>query len=155
LNVTAKDKATGKEQSIRIEASSGLTEAEINRMRDEAKANEAADKKAKERADKLNHADSMIFQTEKQIKELGDKFPADKLAPVNAALDRLKEVHKQQLVEDIDSAEKALSDALQAAAQDIYAAQQQAGAAGAGASAAQEPHPGEKDITDVDFEEVK
>ena len=125
-------------------------------MRDEAKANEAADKKAKERADKLNHADSMIFQTEKQIKELGDKIPADKLAPVNAALDRLKEVHKQQLVEDIDSAEKALSDALQAAAQDIYAAQQQAGAAGAsGAGAAQEPHQGEKDITDVDFEEVK
>ncbi|MDE5663580.1 MAG: molecular chaperone DnaK [Muribaculaceae bacterium] len=155
LNVSAKDKNTGKEQSIRIEASSGLTDAEINRMREEAKANEAADKKAKERADKLNHADSMIFQTEKQIKELGDKIPADKMAPVQAALERLKEVHKNQLVEDIDSAEKALSDALQAAAQDIYAAQQ--GAAGAaGAGAAEQPrHNEEKDITDVDFEEVK
>lgn len=154
LNVSAKDKATGKEQSIRIEASSGLTEAEINRMREEAKANEAADKKARERADKLNHADSMIFQTEKQLKDLGDKIPADKLAPVNAALERLKEVHKNQIVDEIDAAEKALSDALQAAAQDIYAAQQQAGAAGAGAGA-QQPNPDEKDVTDVDFEEVK
>ncbi len=157
LNVSAKDKATGKEQSIRIEASSGLSEAEINRMRDEAKANEAADKKAKERADKLNHADAMIFQTEKQIKEWGDKVPADKMASIQSALDRLKEVHKQQLVEDIDSAEKALNDAVQAAAQDIYAAQQ--GAAGAGADphaqAAPGEHPSEKDITDVDFEEVK
>ncbi len=156
LNVTAKDKATGKEQSIRIEASSGLTDAEINRMRDEAKANEAADKKAKERVDKLNHADSMIFQTEKQLKELADKIPADKLAPVNAALDRLKEVHKNRLVEEIDSAEKALSDALQAAAQDIYAAQQQAGAAaGAQPGGQQASNSNEKDVTDVDFEEVK
>ena len=156
LNVTAKDKATGKEQSIRIEASSGLTDAEINRMRDEAKANEAADKKAKERVDKLNHADSMIFQTEKQLKDLADKIPADKLAPVNAALDRLKEVHKGQMVDEIDAAEKALSGAPQAAAQDIYAAQQQAGAAGAGAAGAQQaPNPDEKDVTDVDFEEVK
>ena len=125
-------------------------------MRDEAKANEEADKKAKERVDKLNHADSIIFQTEKQIKELGDKIPADKMTAINAALDRLKEVHKQQLVEDIDSAEKALTDALQAASQDIYNAQQAAGAAGAGAGAQQAPHHGEeKDITDVDFEEVK
>ena len=85
-------------------------------MREEAKANEAADKKAKERADKLNHADSMIFQTEKQLNELGDKLPADKKAPIEAALNRLKDVHKNQLVEDIDSAEKALTDALQAAA---------------------------------------
>ena len=158
LNVSAKDKATGKEQSIRIEASSGLTDAEINRMRDEAKANEAADKKARERVDKLNHADSMIFQTEKQLKDLGDKIPADKLAPVNAALEKLKEVHKNQLVDEIDSAEKALSDALQAAAQDIYAAQQQAGA-GAGAATgqgAQQPNNQEgKDAEDVDFEEVK
>ncbi len=157
LNVSAKDQNTGKEQSIRIEASSGLTDAEINRMREEAKANEAADKKAKERADKLNHADSMIFQTEKQLAELGDKIPADKKAPVEAALERLKEVHKNQLIEDIDSAEKALSDALQAAAQDIYAAQQGAGAGAAnaaGASAQSQQH-NEKDIDDVDFEEVK
>lgn len=126
-------------------------------MREEAKANEAADKKAKERADKLNHADSMIFQTEKQLAELGDKIPADKKAPVEAALERLKEVHKNQLIEDIDSAEKALSDALQAAAQDIYAAQQGAGAGAAnaaGASAQSQQH-NEKDIDDVDFEEVK
>ena len=159
LNVSAKDKATGKEQSIRIEASSGLSDAEIQRMREEAKANEAADKKAKERADKLNHADAMIFQTEKQINELGDKIPADKKAAIDAALTRLKEVHKQQLVEDIDSAEKALTDALQAASQDIYNASQAAGAQpgagaaqpGAGSAAGHE----EKDITDVDFEEVK
>ncbi len=156
LNVSAKDKATGKEQSIRIEASSGLSEAEINRMRDEAKANEEADRKAKERIDKLNHADSVIFQTEKQIKELGDKIPADKKATIDAALERLKEVHKQQLVEDIDSAEKALTDALQAASQDIYNAQQAAGAGQAGPQpGAQAPHQDEKDVTDVDFEEVK
>lgn len=157
LNVSAKDKATAKEQSIRIEASSGLTDAEINRMREEAKAHEAADKKARERVDKLNHADSMIFQTEKQLKDLADKIPADKLAPVNSALDRLKEVHKNQLVDEIDSAEKALSDALQAAAQDIYAAQQQAGAAGAeaGANAQQPNNQKGNDAEDVDFEEVK
>ena len=154
LNVSAKDKATGKEQSIRIEASSGLSEQEIERMRNEAKANEAADKKAKERVDKLNHADAMIFQTEKQVNELGDKIPADKKAAIDAALERLKEVHKNQLVEDIDSAEKALTDALQAASQDIYNAQN--AQAGAGAAPADEPkHNDEKDITDVDFEEVK
>ena len=126
-------------------------------MRDEAKANEAADKKAKERVDKLNHADSMIFQTEKQLSELGDKIPADKRAAIDSALERLKEVHKQQLVEDIDSAEKALTDAMQAAAQDIYAAQQgAAGGAQAGGGAQQPPHDDNgKDVTDVEFEEVK
>ncbi len=156
LNVSAKDKATGKEQSIRIEASSGLSQSEIDRMREEAKANEAADKKAKERADKLNHADALIFQTEKQINELGDKIPADKKAAIDAALTRLKEVHKQQLIEDIDSAEKALTDALQAASQDIYNASQAAGAQpGAEAGGAAPHNPDEKDITDVDFEEVK
>ena len=158
LNVSAKDKATGKEQSIRIEASSGLTEQEINRMREEAKANEAADKAAKERADKLNRADSVIFQTERQLNELGDKIPADRKAAIEVALDRLKEVHKNQLIEDIDAAEKAVQDAFQAAAQDIAAAQQ---ATGAGAQAGpqpggyQQPDNNEKDITDVDFEEVK
>ncbi len=155
LNVTAKDKATGKEQSIRIEASSGLSDSEIQRMRDEAKANEEADRKAKERADKLNHADSVIFQTEKQLSELGDKIPADKKANVESALQRLKDVHKQQLVEDIDSAVKAVTDAFQAAAQDIYNAQNAAGAAGAQPGAGAQPHNDEKDVTDVDFEEVK
>lgn len=155
LDVKAKDKATGKEQSIRIEASSGLSESEIQRMRDEAKANEAADKKAKERADKLNHADSVIFQTEKQLAELGDKIPADKKATVESALERLKEVHKQQLVEDVDSAVKAVTDAFQAAAQDIYNAQNQAGAQAGPQPGEQPAHNEEKDITDVDFEEVK
>ena len=158
LNVTAKDKATGKEQSIRIEASSGLSDTEIQRMRDEAKANEEADKKAKERADKLNHVDTVIFQTEKQLNELGDKIPADKKASVESALERLKEVHKQQLVEDIDSAVKAVTDALQAAAQDIYNAQN---AAGAGAQAGPQPGPDQQPnqsnggAEDVEFEEVK
>ncbi len=158
LNVTAKDKATGKEQSIRIEASSGLSDTEIQRMRDEAKANEEADKKAKERADKLNHADTVIFQTEKQLNELGDKIPADKKASVESALERLKEVHKQQLVEDIDSAVKAVTNALQAAAQDIYNAQN---AAGAGAQAGPQPGPDQQPnqsnggAEDVEFEEVK
>jgi molecular chaperone DnaK len=156
LNVSAKDKATGKEQSIRIEASSGLSESEIQRMRDEAKANEAADKKAKERIDKLNHADSMIFQTEKQLTEIGDKIPADKRAAIDSALNRLKEVHKSQLVEDIDSAEKALNDAMMAAAQDIQNAANAGGAqAGPQPGAQQPPHQDEKDVTDVDFEEVK
>ena len=125
-------------------------------MRDEAKANEEADKKAKERADKLNHADSVIFQTEKQLSELGDKIPADKKAAIESALEKLKEVHKNQLVEDVDSAVKAVTDAFQAASQDIYNAQQAAGAgAQAGPQNAQPNHDQEKDITDVDFEEVK
>ena len=124
-------------------------------MRDEAKANEAADKKAKERIDKLNHADSMIFQTEKQLGELGDKIPADKRAAIDSALNRLKEVHKNQLVEDIDSAEKALNDAMMAAAQDIQNASQAGAQPGAQAGAQPPHHDEEKDVTDVDFEEVK
>ena len=124
-------------------------------MRDEAKANEEADKKAKERADKLNHADSVIFQTEKQMSEWGDKIPADKKSAIESAVERLKEVHKNQLVEDVDSAVKAVTDAVQAAAQDIYNAQQAAGAAGAQAAPEEPKHGEEKDITDVDFEEVK
>lgn len=156
LNVSAKDKQTGKEQSIRIEASSGLSEAEIERMRDEAKANAEADKKAKERVDKLNHADSMIFQSEKQLKEFGDKIPADKRAAIESAIQRLKDVHKQQLVEDIDSAEKAVNDAMMAAAQDIQNAQA-AGAqqAGPNPGAAHKPGKDEPEIDDVEFEEVK
>lgn len=156
LNVSAKDKQTGKEQSIRIEASSGLSEAEIERMRDEAKANAEADKKAKERVDKLNHADSVIFQSEKQLKEFGDKIPADKRAAIESAIQRLKDVHKQQLVEDIDSAEKAVNDAMMAAAQDIQNAQA-AGAqqAGPNPGAAHKPGKDEPEIDDVEFEEVK
>src|SRR5690606_20228758 len=104
LNVTAKDKATGKEQHIRIEASSGLTGAEIERMKEEAAAHAEAERKERERVDKLNQADAMIFQTEKQLKELGDKIPADKKGPIEAALNKLKEAHKAQNVEGIDKA---------------------------------------------------
>ena len=154
LNVSAKDKATGKEQSIRIEASSGLSDAEIQRMRDEAKANEEADKKAKERIDKLNQADSVVFQSEKQLADLGDKLPADKKASIQSAIDKLKEIHKNQLVDDVDAAVKAVQDAFQAAAQDIANAQAAAGQqAGPQPGAGQAPHNGGAE--DVEFEEVK
>ena len=154
LNVSAKDKATGKEQSIRIEASSGLSEAEIQRMRDEAKANEEADKKAKERIDKLNQADSVVFQSEKQLADLGDKLPADKKASIQSAIDKLKEIHKNQLVDDVDAAVKAVQDAFQAAAQDIANAQAAAGQqADPQPGAGQAPHNGGAE--DVEFEEVK
>ncbi|MCQ2350935.1 MAG: molecular chaperone DnaK [Paludibacteraceae bacterium] len=131
LNVSAKDKATGKEQKIRIEASSGLSEDEIKRMKAEAEANAEADKKEKERADKINKADAMIFQTEKQLKELGDKIPADKKAPIESALSELKEAHKNQNLDAIDAAIKKLEDSLHAASQDMYnAANAQGGAQG-------------------------
>lgn len=161
LNVSAKDKATGKEQSIRIEASSGLTDAEIERMRNEAKENEEADRKFKEKTDKLNHADAIIFQTEKQLKELGDKIPADKKAPVEAALEKLRTAHKDQNIEAIDAAEKELNEAFQTAAQDIYNAQNAAGAQpgvnnGNGATGANgNGNNGAGQVQDVDFEEVK
>ena len=106
LNVSAKDKGTGKVQSIRIEASSGLSDDEVKRMKEEAQANAEADKKEKERIDKLNQADSMIFQTEKQLKDLGDKLPADKKAPIETALNKLKEAHKAQDIAGIDAAMK-------------------------------------------------
>ncbi|MBQ9469421.1 MAG: Hsp70 family protein, partial [Bacteroidales bacterium] len=157
LNVTAKDKGTGKEQKIRIEASSGLTDDEIKRMRDEAKANEAADKAAKERIDKINSADSMIFQTEKQLKEFGDKLPADKKQPIEAALSKLRDAHKSQDVAAIDAAMAEINTAWQAASQEMYNAQAQANQ--------QQPNPGsgaqggqqspDQEVTDVDFEEVK
>ena len=126
-------------------------------MRDEAKANEEADKKAKERIDKLNHADSVVFQSEKQLSELGDKIPADKKAAIQSAIDKLKEVHKNQLVEDIDSAEKAVTDAFQAAAQDIANAQQAAAGQQAGPQpgAGQQSNQGNGGAEDVEFEEVK
>ena len=163
LNVTAHDKATGKKQNIRIEASSGLSDDEIKRMKEEAQANAEADKKEKERIDKINQADSMIFQTEKQLKELGDKFPADKKAPIDTALDKLKEAHKAQDVTAIDTAMAELQAALSAAGEELY---KNAGAAQGGAQpgpdfgGAQGPSAGDqpsddKNVTDVDFEEVK
>ncbi len=160
LTVSSKDKGTGKEQSIRIEASSGLSEEEIKRMKDEAAANADADKKEKERIDKINQADSMIFQTEKQMKELGDKFPADKKATIETALNKLKDAHKAQDIAAIDTAMTELNNALQAAAQDLYnaQAQQQAGAQpNPGAGAQPNDNAGKNDggVTDVDFEEVK
>ena len=165
LNVSAKDKGTGKEQKIRIEASSGLTEQEIQRMRDEAKANEAKDKEERERVDKVNAADSMIFSTEKQLKEYGDKIPADKKSAIEAALGKLKDAHKAQDIAGIDAATAELNSAWQAASQDIYSAQQSAGSAqanpGAGAGAtsgsanAGAGQNGSDNVTDVDFEEVK
>ena len=157
LNVSAKDKATGKEQSIRIEASSGLSDAEIQRMRDEAKANEEADKKAKERIDTINKADAMIFQTEKSLNELGDKLPADKKAPIEAALGKLKEAHKAQDVDAIEPAMKELETAFHAASQEMYQAQQQAGTQ-AGPQPGAQPNAGNQGgahVTGVDFEEVK
>ena len=166
LKVSAKDKATGKEQTIRIEASSGLSEDEINRMKAEAQANAEADKKERERVDKINEADSMIFQTENQLKELGDKLPADKKAPIEAALGKLKEAHKAQDIAAIDAAKAELNTAWQAASAEMYS---QAGAqpgAGAGAgfqggqqagAGAQQSSSSDKndDIQDADFEEVK
>ena len=156
LNVSAKDKATGKEQSIRIEASSGLTDAEIQRMKDEAAANAAADAKEKERADKINQADTMIFQTEKQLSELGDKIPADVKAPIETALTKLKEAHKAQDIAGIDSAIKEVEAAFGAAQQAIHNAQAQAQANPGAGQPNPGPQPGNGDgVTDVDFEEVK
>ena len=160
LKVSAKDKATGKEQSIRIEASSGLSDTDIKRMKDEAAANAESDKKEKERIDTINKADSMIFQTEKQLKEFGDKLPADKKQPIEAALQKLKDAHKAQDVTAINSAIDELNNVFQAASQEMYNAQQQQGGAQQGAPHAdqqQQANNGGKDqeVTDVDFEEVK
>ena len=160
LNVSAKDKATGKEQSIRIEASSGLSDEEINRMKEEAAANAAADAKEKERIDKINQADSMIFQVEKSLKDLGDKIPADKKSQIESALTQLKEAHKNQDIDAIDATMKELETAFHAASQDIYNAQQQAGAQqqgpqpGANQGAQQGGNNNGDNVTDVPFEEV-
>ena len=152
LHVSAKDKATGKQQSIRIEASSGLSDEEIKRMKDEAAANAESDKAEKEKIDKLNQADSMIFQTEKQLADLGDKIPADKKAPIEAALSKLKDAHKAQDIAGIDAATNELNSAFHAVSQEMYNAQQQAG----GEQAQQGPASDDKgNVTDVDFEEVK
>ena len=162
LNVSAKDKGTGKVQSIRIEASSGLSDDEVKRMKEEAAANAEADKKEKERIDKLNQADSMIFQTEKQLKELGDKIPADKKAPIEAALGKLKEAHKAQDIAGIDAAMGELNSVFQAASQEMYNAQNAQGGAQAGPNFggqangnAGNNNNGKDNVTDVDFEEVK
>ena len=159
LNVSAKDKATGKEQSIRIEASSGLTDAEIKRMKDEAAANAAADEAEKQRIDKLNQADTVIFQTKKQLEELGAAIPADKKATIENALKRLEDAHKAQDVAAIEPAIAEIQKAFGEAQQDIFNAQQQAQAGaqpGANPGAGSAPHAGGDDhVTDVDFEEVK
>ena len=161
MNVSAKDKGTGKVQSIRIEASSGLSDDEVKRMKDEAAANAEADKKEKERIDKLNQADSMIFQTEKQLKDLGDKLPADKKAPIEAALNKLKEAHKAQDIAGVDAAMTELNTVFQAASQEMYNAQNAQGGAQPGSDFGQQQANnnagGAKDggVTDVDFEEVK
>ena len=164
LNVTAKDKATGKEQKIRIEASSGLSEAEIKRMKDEAAANAEADKKEREKIDKLNQADSIIFQTEKQLKEFGDKLPADKKAPIEEALEKLRTAHKNQDIAAIDTAIGELNTVCHAASQEMYNAQNANAQSGGGdgqptdgGSSQSQNNTGNQDgnVTDVDFEEVK
>ena len=158
LKVSAKDKATGKEQAIRIEASSGLSKEEIERMKAEAEANAEADKKEREKIDKLNQADSMIFQTENQLKELGDKLPADKKAPIEAALQKLKDAHKAQDLAAIDASMTELNSAFQAASAEMYAqsgAQGGAQQGGANAGGQQANNNGKEDIQDADFEEVK
>lgn len=164
LNVSARDKGTGKQQSIRIEASSGLTDAEIDRMKKEAEANAESDRQAKEKIDKLNGADSLIFQTDKQLKELGDKLPADKKGPIEAALAKLKEAHKTQDLAAIDQATEELNKAFHAASEEMYKAGQAAGGdAGPGAQQAQSgagsnagAQGGDNgSVTDVEFEEVK
>ena len=161
LNVSAKDKGTGKEQSIRIEASSGLTDEEIERMKHEAKAHEAEDKKQRETVDKLNTADSMIFQTEKQLREFGDKLPADKKEPIEKALNNLKEAHKNKDIENIDKAMAELNAVWQKASEEMYKAGQAADAnkSGTREDASSKNSKGSKgddeEVTDVDFEEVK
>lgn len=166
LNVSAQDKATGKQQSIRIEASSGLTDAEIKRMKDEAEANAAADAKEKERIDTINKADAIIFQTEQQLKELGDKLPANHRSAIEGALSKLKDAHKAQDIAAIEAAINEIQTAFGAAQQEILNAQQQAQAGaqqpgfnpGAGFNPGQQnPNQNGRDnnVTDVDFEEVK
>ena len=167
LHVTAKDKGTGKEQKIHIEAGSGLSKDEVEKMKTEAKANEATDKAEREKVDKLNAADSLVFSTEKQLKEYGEKIPKDKRAVIDNAVEQLKEAHKKQDIAGIDSAMAALNAAWTAASQDIYNTQQQQGAAGAqqqqqqpgpdgaGAQQQQGANAGGENVTDVPYEEVK
>jgi molecular chaperone DnaK len=157
LHVTAKDKGTGKEQKIRIEAGSGLNKDEVERMKAEAKANEATDKAAREKVDKINQADSLIFQTEKQLKEFGDKLPADKKAPIETALNKLKEAHKSQDVAAIDTAVAEMNNAWTAASEEMYKATQGGAQPGAGgeANGGHQANAGGENVTDAEFEEVK
>jgi len=166
LNVSAKDKSTGKEQSIRIEASSGLSDQEIEKMKEEAKQHEEEDKQRKEQVEKLNKADSLIFQTDKQLNEFGDKISEDKKKPIQDALERLKEAHKNEKYEELDQRMEDLNNAWQAASQEMYNAQQQASggqqSTGGQQSSGQQKgsSSGKNDnddgeVTDVDFEEVK
>jgi molecular chaperone DnaK len=162
LHVTAKDKGTGKEQKIRIEAGSGLSKDEVEKMKAEAKANESTDKAAREKVDKVNQADSLIFQTEKQLKEFGDKLPADKKAPIETALGKLKDAHKSQDVAAIDAAVTEVNNAWTAASEELYKATQQAGEQQAGgqqpggANGGQQASAGgSENVTDAEFEEVK
>jgi molecular chaperone DnaK len=161
LHVTAKDKGTGKSQNIRIEAGSGLSKEEIEKMRAEAKANEATDKEAREKVDKINQADSLIFQTEKQLKEFGEKISADKKAPIETALDKLKEAHKLQDIAAIDAAMAEMQTAWTAASEEIYKAQQETAGAAPGAEDGFGKDTNTKagmntdDVTDAEYEEVK
>ncbi len=157
LHVTAKDKGTGKEQKIRIEAGSGLSKEEVEKMKAEARANEASDKEARERVEKVNQADSLIFQTEKQLKEYGDKIPADKKAPIESALNKLKDAHKSGDLAAIDTAVAEMNNAWTAASEELYKATQQAGEqpGGGGNGQGHQSSAGGENVTDAEFEEVK
>lgn len=152
LNVSAKDKGTGKEQNIRIEASTGLSKEEIDRMKAEAEANASADKESKERVEKLNAADSLIFQTEKQLGEVGDKIPADKKSTIETALNNLKEAHKDQDIDKIETAMKEMETAWAAASEELYKATQEN--AGAQQNGSGEGSDNSDEVTDVEYEEV-
>ncbi len=154
LNVSAKDQNTGKEQSIRIEASSGLSKEEIEKMKQEAEANADADKQAKERIDKLNAADGMIFQSEKQLKEFGDKLPEDKKSAVEGAINELKEAHSKQDLAAIDAATEKVNEAWKNASEDLYKAQQEAGQQPGDDQPGGDASSGADDVTDVEYEEV-
>ena len=154
LSVAAKEKTTGKEQSIRIEASTGLSDAEIQRMKDEAKANADSDKAAREKADKINEADQIIFQTEKQLEEFGDKISDDLKQPIQDAIVELKAAKDAEDLAAIDTAKEKVTTAFQAASQQIYQAQQEAGNADASAGATADSDDSKEDVTDVEFEEV-
>jgi molecular chaperone DnaK len=157
LHVTAKDKGTGKEQKIRVEAGSGLSKDEVEKMKAEARANESTDKAAREKIEKINQADGLIFQTEKQLKEFGEKLPADKKAPIETALNKLKDAHKSQDVAAIDAAVAEMNNAWTAASEELYKASQQAGGqpGGGAPNGGQQASTGGENVTDAEFEEVK
>ena len=155
LHVSAKDKGTGKEQKIRIEAGSGLSKEDIEKMKNEAKANEESDKAEREKVEKINQADSLIFQTEKQLKEYGEKISADKKAPIEAALVKLKEAHKTQDIAAIDASLEEMNTAWTAASEDMYKATQEAGAQNPADGQQQNDSAGSENVTDAEFEEVK